>query len=86
MDGIRPDLLDTKTAFTKSESHLETVSLYHNPYEAQFPALTELEYNRYQYAKALFQMRQFDGVTNILEGFTPPRLYFLRLYSKYLAG
>lgn len=86
LDGIRQEFLDNKIPFTQNEVHLPTISIYHNPYESQLPPLDELEYNRYQYAKALFQMRQFDGVTNVLDDSKSPRLYFLRLYAKYLAS
>ncbi|KAI8094223.1 anaphase-promoting complex subunit Apc8 [Thamnidium elegans] len=86
LDGIRDDLLDTRIPFTQNEVHLPTVSIYHNPYESQLPPLTEVEYNKYQYAKALFQMRQFDSVTHLLQNSKSPRLYFLRLYAKYLSG
>lgn len=86
MDGVREDLLDTKVPFTQNEVHLPTVSIYHNPYELQLPPLTEIEYNKYQYAKALFQMRQFDSVTQLLQNSKSPRLYFLRLYAKYLVS
>lgn len=86
LDGIRDDMLDDKIPFTQNEVHLSTISPYHTPYELSLPALTEEEYNKYQYAKALFQLRQFDGVANVLRDSKSPKLYFLRLYSKYLVS
>ncbi|KAI9262921.1 anaphase promoting complex subunit 8 [Helicostylum pulchrum] len=86
LDGIREDFLDTEIPFTRNQENLPTLSIYHNPYEVQLPPLTEVEYNKYQYAKALFNMRQFDSVTDLLQNSKSPRLYFLRLYAKYLAG
>lgn len=80
LDGIKKDMLDYKDLFTDGEFHLKSVS----PYEASLPPLTEYEYNKYQYAKALFQIRQFDSVKDVLGNSKSPKLYFLRLYAKYL--
>lgn len=86
MDGIRPEFLDNLNSFTQNEVNLPTISIYQNPYELQLPGLSELEYNKYQYAKLLFQMRQFDSVVNVLNEFKSPKLYFLRLYAKYMVS
>lgn len=78
------DLLDSRIPFTTNDVHLPTISLYHNPYQIDLPPLSELEYNKYQYAKSLFHIRQFDSVTHALGQSKTPQLYFLRLYAKYL--
>jgi anaphase-promoting complex subunit 8 len=49
-------------------------------------SLTERESNKYLYARALFEVRQFDNAAFILSQFSTPKLRFLRLYAKYLAG
>ncbi|CAO3647336.1 unnamed protein product [Mucor hiemalis] len=79
-------MLDKQVSFTNNELHKPIISLYEIPYEKKQPALTEEEYNKYQYAKVLFQIRQFDGVANVLGDSKKGKLYFLRLYAKYLAG
>ncbi|KAI9007948.1 anaphase promoting complex subunit 8 [Phycomyces nitens] len=61
-------------------------SLEETAYESKYPRLTEQEYNRYQYAKAAFQMRQYENAHHLLKGHNAPRLRFLRLYAFYLAG
>ncbi|KAI8365140.1 anaphase promoting complex subunit 8 [Blakeslea trispora] len=86
LSGIRSDLLDSRVPFTQNDIHLQTISPYNIPYEASIPPLSEHEYNIYQYAKSLFQMRQFDSVKDVLGDSKSPKLYFLRLYTKYLAG
>ncbi|KAI9276753.1 hypothetical protein BDA99DRAFT_474591 [Phascolomyces articulosus] len=55
-------------------------------YESSLPPLSEKEHNKYQYARALFRMQQYDNVAFILKDYTAPRLMFLRLYAKYLAA
>ncbi|KAG2226456.1 hypothetical protein INT45_014200 [Circinella minor] len=55
-------------------------------YESSLPSLTEKEHCKYQYARALFRMQQYDNVAFILKDYTAPRLLFLRLYAKYLAA
>lgn len=82
LDGIRKDILEDKESFTNNEPQL--VSAYQIPYEASLPPLSEYEYNKYQYAKSLFQIRQFDSVKDVLGNSKSPKLYFLRLYAKYL--
>lgn len=79
-------MLDKQVSFTNNELHKSIISLYDIPYENEQPALTEEEYNKYQYAKVLFQLRQFDGVGNVLGDSKKGKLYFLRLYAKYLAS
>ena len=81
LDGIRKDILDDKETFANNE--LQSASTYHIPYEASLPPLSEHEYNKYQYAKSLFQIRQFDSVKDVLGNSKSPKLYFLRLYAKY---
>ncbi|KAI9487958.1 anaphase-promoting complex subunit 8-like protein [Zychaea mexicana] len=76
LDGIAseqpPDLAETALVCTDYESSLKPLS--------------EKEYNKYQYARALFRMQQYDNVAFILKDYTHPRLMFLRLYAKFLAG
>lgn len=84
LDGIRKDILDDKESFTNNES--QSASPYQIPYEASLPPLSEYEYNKYQYAKSLFQIRQFDSVKDVLGNSKSPKLYFLRLYAKYLVS
>lgn len=84
LDGIKEDLLDNRIPFTENEVHLNTISTYHTTYESSLPPLSEYEYNKYQYAKSLFQLRQFDSVSDVLGNSKSPKLYFLRLYAKYL--
>ena len=84
LDGIKKDSLDDKEFFTDNELHRKTISTYEIPYEASLPPLSEYEFNKYQYAKSLFQIRQFDSVKDVLGNSKSPKLYFLRLYAKYL--
>lgn len=79
-------MIDDKIPFTENEVHLPTISTYHTQYESTLPPLYEKEYNKYQYAKSLFQLRQFDSVHDVLKGSKHPKLYFLRLYAKYLVS
>lgn len=84
LDGIKKDALYDKESFTDNELHYKSVSTYQIPYEASLPPLSEYEFNKYQYAKSLFQIRQFDSVKDVLGNSKSPKLYFLRLYAKYL--
>ncbi|KAI7905498.1 anaphase promoting complex subunit 8 [Cokeromyces recurvatus] len=86
LDGIKDELLDTKIPFTNNDVHLKVVSTYHTDYESSLPPLSEYEYNKYQFAKTLFQMRQFDRVRDVLGDSKSSKLYFLRLYARYLSG
>ncbi|KAG0749092.1 hypothetical protein G6F57_005882 [Rhizopus arrhizus] len=86
LDGIQTDLLDAKVPFTQNETHIPTLSAYHTEYESSLAPLSEYDYNRYQYAKTLFYMRHFNAVIDVLGQSNHPKLYFLRLYSKYLMG
>ncbi|KAI8636467.1 anaphase promoting complex subunit 8, partial [Parasitella parasitica] len=86
LDGIKKDVIEDKEAFTNAETNWKSVSTYQIPYEASLPPLSEYEYNKYQYAKSLFHIRQFDSVKDVLGNSKSPKLYFLRLYAKYLAG
>ncbi|KAI9483556.1 MAG: hypothetical protein EXX96DRAFT_536877 [Benjaminiella poitrasii] len=86
LDGIKKELLDSKIPFTNNEIHLKALSTYHTDYESSLPPLLEEDYNKYQFAKALFQMRQFDRIGDVLGDSKSPKLYFLRLYAKYLSG
>ncbi|KAF7727059.1 anaphase-promoting complex component apc8 [Apophysomyces ossiformis] len=84
--GIRTDLIDLNPNFTGDDNNIATVAVNKTSYEASLPQLSEQEHNKYQYAKALFQMRQFQNVSYILAGCNAPKLRFLRLYAKYLSG
>ncbi|KAI8371174.1 anaphase promoting complex subunit 8 [Choanephora cucurbitarum] len=84
--GIREDLNDSRVPFTQNDIHLQTISPYHIPYESSLSPLSEHEYNLYLYAKSLFQLREFDSVKSVLGDSKSPKLYFLRLFAKYLAG
>ncbi|KAI8069402.1 putative cell division cycle [Gongronella butleri] len=79
LDGLQEDKLDQSNQFEHQQSHAAD-------YDASLPPFNELQYNKYQYAKSLFHMRQFDNVSFILRDQTNPRLRFLRLYAKYLGG
>ncbi|ORX56834.1 anaphase-promoting complex subunit 8-like protein [Hesseltinella vesiculosa] len=79
LDGIKIETLDLSNQFEHQQSHV-------TDYDASLPPFNEQEYNKYQYAKSLFHMRQFENVSYILHGYDNPRLRFLRLYAKYLAG
>ncbi|KAL0096862.1 anaphase promoting complex subunit 8 [Phycomyces blakesleeanus] len=69
-----------------TDSIFYPASLETTNYESKYPRLTEQEYNRYQYAKSAFQMRQYENAHHLLKGHNAPRLKFLRLYAFYLAG
>lgn len=84
LDGINTSMLDEGTSFTQNDKNLSVLSPYHTPYENTIPPLSEFEYNKYQYAKSLFQIRQFYSVQDVLRNSKSPKLYFLRLYAKYL--
>ncbi|RCH80254.1 Anaphase-promoting complex subunit 23, partial [Rhizopus stolonifer] len=86
LDGIHGDLVDNLVPFTGTSTNIPTFSAYCTDYDSLLPPLTELEYNKYQYAKTLFQLRQFNTVVDVLKEYQHPKLYFLRLYSKYLVG
>ncbi|KAI9313974.1 cell division cycle 23 [Dichotomocladium elegans] len=86
LSGIEDSNLDHDPSFTKLEQNLPVTTVTLTDYESSLPPLTEKEYNKYQYAKVLFQMRQYDNVAFVLRGYTAPKLLFLRLYAKYLAG
>ncbi|KAL1934859.1 hypothetical protein VTP01DRAFT_7041 [Rhizomucor pusillus] len=83
LDGIHPDALDHEEHFTHIAENMQNMLPL---YESTLPPQSEVEYNKYQYAKALFQMRQYDNAAFILSKFDTPKSRFLRLYSKYLAG
>ncbi|KAI8876795.1 TPR-like protein [Backusella circina FSU 941] len=87
LDGIKPTSINNSdNSYTQSDFTLPCTSTYRTNYEASLGALTELEYNKYQYAKALFSIKQFDAVSFVLDGFEAPKLLFLKLYAQYLAG
>ncbi|ORE10336.1 TPR-like protein, partial [Rhizopus microsporus var. microsporus] len=86
LNGIKDDFLDDKVPFTQNEVHIPTISTYHTDYESSLPPLSERDYNLYQYAKTLFNIRHFHSVMDVLGQSKHPKLYFLRLYAKYLAG
>lgn len=81
LDGIHPDALDHEEHFTHIAENMQNMLPL---YESTLPPQSEVEYNKYQYAKALFQMRQYDNAAFILSKFDTPKSRFLRLYSKYL--
>ncbi|KAI8099705.1 putative cell division cycle [Halteromyces radiatus] len=78
LDGVKEGTLDLSNQY----GHQHTTT----GYDASLPSVNELEYNKYQYAKALFHMRQYENASYILRGMENPKLKFLRLYAKYLAG
>lgn len=84
LNGIKDDFLDDKVPFTQNEVHIPTISTYHTDYESSLPPLSERDYNLYQYAKTLFNIRHFHSVIDVLGQSKHPKLYFLRLYAKYL--
>ncbi|ORY98781.1 anaphase promoting complex subunit 8 [Syncephalastrum racemosum] len=86
LDGIHPKALQENVLYTNIDDNLPCLSLSRTHYESSLPALTEKEQNRYLYAKALFQVRQYDNASFVLKEYNAPRLRFLRLYAKYLAG
>jgi anaphase-promoting complex subunit 8 len=57
---------------------------YSTNYDASLPPFNEVEYNKYQYAKSLFHVRQYENASYVLRGLDNPRLRFLRLYARYL--
>ncbi|KAI8149678.1 hypothetical protein BJV82DRAFT_588895 [Fennellomyces sp. T-0311] len=71
---------------TEQTPTLAEAALVCTEYESSLPPLSEKEHNKYQYARALFRMQQYDNAAFILKDYTAPRLMFLRLYAKYLAG
>jgi anaphase-promoting complex subunit 8 len=77
-------MLDNGTSFTDKNSNSNVLSVYHTPYECSLQPLSEEEYNKYQYAKTLFQIRQFHSVQDVLGESKSPKLYFLRLYARYM--
>ncbi|KAI8331382.1 anaphase promoting complex subunit 8 [Chlamydoabsidia padenii] len=79
LDGVKEDMLDKSNQY----EHQHT---YSTNYDASLPPFNEVEYNKYQYAKSLFHVRQYENASYILSGLDNPRLRFLRLYSRYLAG
>ncbi|ORY54446.1 TPR-like protein [Neocallimastix californiae] len=50
------------------------------------PKITYKEYDKFLYARALFNIREFDRVSYILNSLIHPKCIFLRLYSKFMAG
>lgn len=84
LDGIDDRQLNQDSNYTQNADNAASIATYSTEYESSLPALTEKEYNKYQYAKALFQMRQYDNVAFILSNYTHPKLVFLKLYAKYL--
>ncbi|GAB5586668.1 Anaphase-promoting complex subunit 8 [Umbelopsis nana] len=79
LDGIDYDKVDTSQEYSDSTQSSR---------ECRFldSSLTELENNKYLYARALFEVRQFDNAAFVLAQFAAPKLRFLRLYAKYLAS
>ncbi|KAI8366073.1 anaphase promoting complex subunit 8 [Radiomyces spectabilis] len=86
LDGINAELLQDQANFTQDPRNASIVSLHATDYEASLPPLSEMEYNKYLYAKALFQAREFDHVNFVLQHQKAPKLRFLRLYARYMAG
>jgi anaphase-promoting complex subunit 8 len=85
LDGINTSWINNNDkSYTKSDFNLPCISTYHTNYESSLEPLTELEYNKYQYAKTLFSIKQFDAVSFVLDGFEAPKLLFLKLYAQYL--
>ncbi|KAI8581599.1 hypothetical protein K450DRAFT_232089 [Umbelopsis ramanniana AG] len=79
LDGIDYDKLEASKDSSDNNQRYEDCRLLDS-------SLTELENNKYLYARALFEVRQFDNAAFVLAQFTAPKLRFLRLYAKYLAG
>jgi len=48
------------------------------------PKITYKEYDKFLYARALFNIREFDRVSYILNSLIHPKCIFLRLYSKFM--
>ncbi|CAO3636213.1 unnamed protein product [Cunninghamella blakesleeana] len=79
LEGLDESTLNLSNQF----EHQHT---FYNNYDASLPSLNEQEFNKYQYARSLFHLRQFENVNFILKGYNNPRLRFLRLYARYLLG
>jgi anaphase-promoting complex subunit 8 len=79
LDGIDYDKLEASKDSSENNQRYEDCRLLDS-------SLTELENNKYLYARALFEVRQFDNAAFVLAQFTAPKLRFLRLYAKYLVG
>ncbi|ORZ08413.1 anaphase promoting complex subunit 8 [Absidia repens] len=79
LDGVKEEMLDKSNQY-------EHQNTYSTNYDASLPSFNEVEYNKYQYAKSLFHVRQYENVSFILRDLNNPRLRFLRLYASYLAG
>jgi anaphase-promoting complex subunit 8 len=77
LDGIDYDKVNASEDYSDSTQSS-------NEYRSLDSSLTELENNKYLYARALFEVRQFDNAAFVLSQFTAPKLRFLRLYAKYL--
>jgi anaphase-promoting complex subunit 8 len=77
LDGIDYDKVNASEDYSDSTQPS-------NEYRSLDSSLTELENNKYLYARALFEVRQFDNAAFVLSQFKAPKLRFLRLYAKYL--
>jgi len=48
--------------------------------------MTYKEYDKFLYAKSLFDIREFDRASYVLNSLTHPKCIFLRLYSKFMVN
>ncbi|KAG4085759.1 anaphase promoting complex subunit 8 [Neocallimastix lanati (nom. inval.)] len=64
----------------KQPSLNKTLKYPHNP------KMTYKEYDKFLFARSLFDIREFDRASYILNSLTHPKCIFLRLYSKFMAG
>ncbi|KAI8986945.1 hypothetical protein BDB01DRAFT_784023 [Pilobolus umbonatus] len=83
--GIKEGLIDGEIPFSDNEVNQDRLSVYYTDYERGLEPLTEREYNKYQHAKTLFNLRQFDYVSTVLKDTRSSQCKYLRLYAKYLA-
>jgi len=62
----------------KQPSLNKTLKYPHNP------KMTYKEYDKFLFARSLFDIREFDRASYILNSLTHPKCIFLRLYSKFM--
>jgi len=48
--------------------------------------MTYKEYDKFLYARSLFDIREFDRASYILNSLTHPKCVFLKLYSKFMVN
>lgn len=77
------DYSDSEDECTTNEKQKQPNKNCKYPYN---PKMTYKEYDKFLYARSLFDIREFDRASYILNSLTHPKCVFLKLYSKFMAG